>query len=284
MARTRYIKPDFFDDTSIAELTMEARLLYIGLWTMMDRRGICLLEPRLIKKTIFGYDDKISVVKVSHLLAELIDGGFVRKVQYDEKEWLFCPTFGRHQKFHVDEKPKYLIPEAILHDAASAPGSHPADPPPTMINATAKRAGTGTGTGTGTQSGANAPGPNGPPSPAWLAETWNQHSGSLKKLQEPQSLSSDRERAARARLKEKPEPRMWVEVISRMAKNSFCLGKKNSEKHKHWKADFDWLIRPGTVDRFLEGKYDDANAPSAKPNPFQAELAEEMAKISGGVA
>lgn len=111
--------------------------------------------------------------------------------------------------------------------------------------------------------------PIGPPSPTWLAETWNQYSGTLPKVQNPQALSSDRERHARARLKEKPEPRVWIEVITRMASNDFCLGRKNSATHKNWLADFDWLVKPGTVDRFLEGKYDQrGNNSGAKVHPW----------------
>ena len=39
MARIRYLKPDFFKDEDIKELSFEARLFYQGLWVQADREG-----------------------------------------------------------------------------------------------------------------------------------------------------------------------------------------------------------------------------------------------------
>ena len=39
MARARNIKPGFFRNADLAELTFEARLLFIGLWTLADSEG-----------------------------------------------------------------------------------------------------------------------------------------------------------------------------------------------------------------------------------------------------
>ncbi|MGZ3694110.1 MAG: hypothetical protein ACXWQO_07910 [Bdellovibrionota bacterium] len=143
MARIRYIKPDFFEDTDIAELSIEARLLYIGLWTLMDRGGFFPFEPRLIKKNIFGYDDKITAIRVSHLLAELVTRKFLYIIAHDGKEYLFCPSLKDHQKFHKDEKPKYVIPQQITDDALAAPCQHPISTLSECTNAGASSTGNG---------------------------------------------------------------------------------------------------------------------------------------------
>ena len=83
-----------------------------------------------------------------------------------------------------------------------------------------------------------------------LAALWNQHSGELPKVRE---CGSARSKSARARWDEKPIEGYWVEVITRMAKSDFCNGASKTG----WRADFDFLIRPETHIKVLEGKYDD---------------------------
>jgi len=39
MARTRSIKPAFFANEHLAELSAGTRLLFIGLWTIADKNG-----------------------------------------------------------------------------------------------------------------------------------------------------------------------------------------------------------------------------------------------------
>lgn len=39
----------------------------------------------------------------------------------------------------------------------------------------------------------------------------------------------------------------------RIQKSSFCQGKND----RGWVASFDWFIRPDTVVKIMEGKYDD---------------------------
>ena len=71
-------------------------------------------------------------------------------------------------------------------------------------------------------------------------------------LPKAKGIGSGRERACRARLKERPLD-AWIEVIGRINASVFCRG----ENDRGWKASFDWLLRPGTAIRVLEGKYDD---------------------------
>ena len=45
MARIRYIKPEFFDSEQVASVSLGARLLFAGLWTVADREGRFDVEP-----------------------------------------------------------------------------------------------------------------------------------------------------------------------------------------------------------------------------------------------
>ena len=57
MARSRNIKPSFFMNEDIIELPYEARLLFIGLWTLADREGRLENRPKKIKMSLFPADD-----------------------------------------------------------------------------------------------------------------------------------------------------------------------------------------------------------------------------------
>ena len=57
MARIRYLKPDFFKDEDIKELSFETRLFYQGLWVQADRDGRGEDRPERLKIEIMPYDE-----------------------------------------------------------------------------------------------------------------------------------------------------------------------------------------------------------------------------------
>ena len=83
-----------------------------------------------------------------------------------------------------------------------------------------------------------------------IAKIWNQ----LKHNAMPQvrACGSSRKRHAELRWKENPCENFWTEVITRIGDSDFCRGKNQ----RAWIADFDFLIRPETAHKVLEGKYD----------------------------
>lgn len=81
-----------------------------------------------------------------------------------------------------------------------------------------------------------------------LAVLWNTNCGSLPKVRE---MNSKRKRNCELRWKEHPEESYWLDVIRGITSSDFCTGKNNNS----WRADFDFLLRPGTSTRVLEGTY-----------------------------
>lgn len=129
MARSRQIKPEFFEDLKIAEVSVDARYLYIGLWTHMDRQGVCDGDARYIKRAIFPYDDAITLARVKELVAELVRAQRVVGFAYEGREYLYSPTFARHQTFHHREEIRFALPSSVLEDLARAnPGLALAEP------------------------------------------------------------------------------------------------------------------------------------------------------------
>lgn len=88
-----------------------------------------------------------------------------------------------------------------------------------------------------------------------LAVLWNEHSGELSKVTK---TNSSRNRLCEIRFKEDSEDE-WIRTIKRIASSDFCLGKSD----RGWMATFDWLLKPETRLKVLEGKYDN---PSVKKN------------------
>lgn len=100
MARARNIKPGFFRNSDLVELPFEARLLFIGLWTIADRDGRMEDRPKQIKMEIFPADS----VDCDDLLDKLAAIGVIERYTHDAKRFLHIVNFSKHQNPHKDEK------------------------------------------------------------------------------------------------------------------------------------------------------------------------------------
>ncbi len=110
MARTRNIKPSFFDNEELAELHPLARLLFIGLWGQADREGRLEDRPKKIKAVILPYDD----CDVDQFLQELHESGFILRYEVGDKHYIQIINFLKHQKPHPKEAPSEIpSPSAV---------------------------------------------------------------------------------------------------------------------------------------------------------------------------
>lgn len=107
MARARNIKPGFFTNDMIAEMTPWARLTFIGLWTLADKAGRMLYRPKKIKMELFPGDN----IDVEPLIEELIEHGFVEVYETDGITVLSVINFSKHQNPHPKEKESELPPK-----------------------------------------------------------------------------------------------------------------------------------------------------------------------------
>lgn len=96
------------------------------------------------------------------------------------------------------------------------------------------------------------------PSPDELGEAWNRSGAPLPRVRLP--IRGPRQKHAKARLHDVPDIGVWERAIRRIAASRFCRGDNN----RHWVADFEFLIRPGTLTKIEEGKYDDRDKPLSK--------------------
>jgi uncharacterized protein YdaU (DUF1376 family) len=92
--------------------------------------------------------------------------------------------------------------------------------------------------------------------PADLVRDWNE-AAKATSIVCCRELNPKRERNARARLNEQPDRGYWLDVIQRISESAFCQGQTD----RGWRADFDFLVKPGAATSALEGKYDNHTAP-----------------------
>lgn len=104
MARIRTIKPDFWTDEKIVELSPLARLLFIGLWNFCDDEGRMALSVKRLKLQILPADS----ADISELLGEIRREGLVTIYVIEDKEYLQVNGLSKHQK--IDRRTPSKLP------------------------------------------------------------------------------------------------------------------------------------------------------------------------------
>lgn len=109
MPRIRNIKPDFFTDADLLELSPLHRLLFQGLWCWADREGRLEDKPRELKLRILPADP----ADVDAMLSDLERAAKIIRYEAGGKRLIQVPGFPKHQRCHKDEKPSELPPPDV---------------------------------------------------------------------------------------------------------------------------------------------------------------------------
>jgi hypothetical protein len=141
MARIRSVKPEFWADEKLAAaVTLEGRLLYIGLWNLADEHARLRGSARYIKGQLFPYDDAVTVSAVDALLDQLCAARKVMRYVCPEGDtYLFLPNLAKHQRLEASKvasrlpSPPEKFPAAPLKNPPTPPTGggldhSPADP------------------------------------------------------------------------------------------------------------------------------------------------------------
>ncbi len=105
MARIRSVKPEFWTDEKIVELSAFARLLFIGLWNFADDEGRMVYSPKRIKMQVFPSDS----LDISELFGEIRREKLVTIYVVEDVEYLQINNFDKHQK--IDKRSPSKLPE-----------------------------------------------------------------------------------------------------------------------------------------------------------------------------
>jgi hypothetical protein len=90
---------------------------------------------------------------------------------------------------------------------------------------------------------------------------WNEMA---KQCSIPECVETEtRKKTLRTRMKEKHFKENWQAALEKVKESSFC----NGRNERLWKANVEWFLKPDTVAKILEGKYDFEFQQPGKPPP-----------------
>jgi hypothetical protein len=104
MARSRIIRPEFFDDEKLATISRDARYLFIGLWKCSDDYGVTKGHKLWIKSQVFPYDNDINENIMEKLLSELESIKVIEPFEANDEHYYNIPKFLNHQKIDHPSK------------------------------------------------------------------------------------------------------------------------------------------------------------------------------------
>mgnify|MGYP003575867748 CR=1 FL=1 len=107
MARIRSIKPEFPQSESMGNVSRDARLTFIQLWTIADDEGRLRGNSRMLASLLFPYDDDAPGL-IDGWLKELEDEGCIQRYKSGTQSYVQLCNWLIHQK--IDKPSKSKIP------------------------------------------------------------------------------------------------------------------------------------------------------------------------------
>ena len=96
MPRKRMIDPSFWTDEKLGECTRDERLLFMGLISNADDEGYGRANPKLLRSSIFPYDD-LRVSDLEKWLSRLGGFGMIALYEVNGQTYYYLPNFTKHQ-------------------------------------------------------------------------------------------------------------------------------------------------------------------------------------------
>ena len=104
--RIRTIKPEYWSDEKIGELTIPARLLFIALLNQADDQGNLLCSIKQIKIHSFPYDPYTSE-DIIGFLQECINVQLIVPYVVNQRSYIHIFNFLKHQKINRPSPPQH---------------------------------------------------------------------------------------------------------------------------------------------------------------------------------
>ncbi len=250
MARSRNIKPGFFKNDELAECDPLARLLFAGLWTIADREGRFEYRPRKIKAECLPYEDGA----IDDLLSQLESKGFFYRYG-NEQQYGQIVNWHKHQNPHHKEVESELpAPSEVTENTCDAQSMHDscmsheqpkqiASCPTDSLNLIPDSLNTDSLEGT---LSVRTDTPDLMDLERRFVSVWNSAEGVI--ANRGQTLNDKRRRSFRARIRGPDWD--WEAAIAKFPLKCFA------NDPDPWRPDVDWFLKPDSVQKILEGKYD----------------------------
>ena len=129
MPRIRTIKPEHWGDAELPNISMQAHLLWIGMWNFSDDKGVIDADPLLLKSNIFPRRKDIRIKEINAWLDQLVKVRFIVPLEFENKSYYITRTFNAHQR--IDEPKPSKIPIKAINLALN--GLHSENVPGTIL-------------------------------------------------------------------------------------------------------------------------------------------------------
>jgi hypothetical protein len=121
VARLRTVKPEFWTDERVGEVSVTARLLFIATWNFADDHGGLDRSAKQLKAQAFPYDN----IDCEPLIQELLQVGLLLEYEVDGKKYLHINGFRKHQKVEKPAKPRIPLYEGSPNPPRILPEDSP---------------------------------------------------------------------------------------------------------------------------------------------------------------
>lgn len=234
--RIRTVKPGLWSSEDMAELSDQALLLALGLLNFADDEGYFTANVALIRAAIFPIR---KTSPIDGLLAELAKVRYVElSTGTDGRKYGRICKFSEHQRINRPSdsliKPLWRDAGALIEDSLNAREGLPECSPPEGKGKERNKEGKGVVNESDE-----------------FMNAWNALPTPFPRIR---AMSTDRKATLRTRLKDPFWRDNWLAALTSMPGRPFLAGTNS----RGWIADVDFFLRPDSVLKLIEGKYQDA--------------------------
>lgn len=112
MARIRSVKPEFWTSEQVMNMSRDARLLFIGIWTFCDDNGIHPASALSLKAKVLP-GDSITADQVMVFIDEMIEQGLLDEYEASGRSFWRVTGWSRHQRI---DHPTFRHPTCVTHN------------------------------------------------------------------------------------------------------------------------------------------------------------------------
>ncbi|MCW4458164.1 hypothetical protein [Microbacterium sp. MPKO10] len=113
--RIRSIKPEFWRSDDVNEMSIEDRLLFIGLWSYVDDNGVGIDRVSDVCADLFAHDLSVSphdtLMRVKAGLNRLHTQGVISRYEVGAKRFLHIANWSKHQRINRPSPGRYPLPD-----------------------------------------------------------------------------------------------------------------------------------------------------------------------------
>lgn len=249
----RFLRPGITNSERFNTVSLHAQSLWLRILTRVDDFGRYDARASVLAGELFSVwnelhpDDVVNPLRIPALRSELQRAGLANFYTSEGKE--IVQLLQWEERARAD-KSKWPDPQESAAErsgtqrnpASLASTSSPSPPPPPQLSPHF--------------GGEVVVGNSEPVSELALAEFIAQWNG-LEGVSKCRQAAGKRAKAFKARMADQFFRDNWKAALAKVAQSEFCKGNGD----RGWHADIDWILRPDTCAKIMEGKYDNRIQP-----------------------